>query len=100
MFLYTNFLIFIFFCLTACAGKPSIVEYVIAQSAIKNARKVNADKNATVYWVKALNYYNKGQQNFKNRDYISATQLFNESIKWAEKSENLSRFKISTGEGI
>ena len=92
--------IIIFVLLTACAGKPPFLEYTISQKALKSARKVNADKNATTYWLKALNYYQRAEKRFQDRDYIPARRFFNESIKWAEKAENLSRFKMSTGEGM
>jgi len=94
------FLVAFFFYLTACAGNPPFLEYTIAQEAIKAAGKVDSDKNATAYWTKALEYYQRGERRFQDRDYIPAEQFFNESIKWAEKAENLSRFKMSTGEGV
>lgn len=94
------FIVLIFFYLTACAGKPPFLEYTLAQVAIKAARKVNSEKNAISYWVKAMDYYRRGEKRFQDRDYISAGRLFNESRKWAEKAENLSRFKMSTGEGV
>ena len=97
-----NFFAFIitFFCLTTCAGKPPFVGYTIAQAAIKSARKANSEKNAESYLEKAMDYYQRGKERFMERDYISATRFFNESIKWAEKAENLSRFKMSTGQGV
>ena len=95
-----RFFVLVFFCLTACAGKLPFLEYTIAQTALKVARKVNSDKNATAYWLKATDYYRRGEKRFQNRDYISAKQFFNESIRWAEKAENLSRFKMSKGEGL
>lgn len=93
-------LVVVFFCLVSCAGRPPFLEYTIAQTALKAARKVNSDKNAVAYWLKARDYYRRAEKKFLNRDYISAKQLFNESIRWAEKAENLSRFKMSKGEGI
>ena len=94
------FFTFALFCLISCAGKPPFLEYTIAQAALKAARKVNAEKNTGPYWEKAISYYNKGGKKYRERDYISAERFFNESIKWAEKAENLSRFKMSTGEGV
>ncbi len=91
---------FSFVFLIACAGKPPFLEYTIAQKALKSAHKVNADKSAISLWVRASRYYQRAEQQFQDRDYISARRYFNESIKWAEKAENLSRFKMSTGEGI
>ncbi len=88
------------FCFLSCAGKPPFLEYTIAKTALKSARKVNAEKNTGSYWYKALDYYQKGQMRFRERDYKSAEKLFNESVKWAEKAENISRFKMSKGEGI
>ena len=92
--------IVIFLCLISCAGTPPFLEYSIAKTALKAARKANAEKNAGAYWIKAMNYYQKGEQSFRERDYISAGRFFDEAIKWAEKAENISRFKMSTGEGV
>ena len=91
---------FFFLYLISCAGNPPFLEYTIAQTALQSARKVNAEQNTGAYWEKAVNYYHRGEKEFRNRDYISAERFFNESIKWAEKAENVSRFKMSTGEGI
>ncbi len=93
-------LAFCSFLLLACISKPPYLEYALAQTAIQSARKTNARKNALSYWMKALNYYTKGEKEFSYRDYVSAGQLFNEAIEWAEKAENLSRFKILKGEGM
>ena len=88
------------FCLLACAGRPPFLEYTIAKTALKSARKVNAEKNTGAYWYRARDYYQQGRRSFRERDYKSAERFFNESIKWAEKAENFSRFKMSKGEGI
>ncbi len=88
------------FLTTACAGTPPFVGYVIAKTALKSARKAEAEKNASPYWTKAMHHYQRGRNSFQERDYISAERFFNESVKWAEKAENLSRFKISTGQGV
>ena len=93
-------LVGIIFFLTACAGKPPFLEYTVAQVAIKSARKVHSAKNAVTYWNKALHFYHKAEKKFQNRDYTSAQGYFRESIRWAEKAENISRFKMSQGEGI
>ena len=82
----------------SCAGKPPFLEYTLAQKAINSARQSNSEQNAGLYWRKALNYYRQGEYKFKERDYITAGRLFNQSRKWAEKAENLSRFKTSTGD--
>lgn len=94
-------LICLLFCvITACAGTPPFLGYVIAKTALDSARKVDSATNASPYWVKAIHYYQRGQTSFRERDYISADRFFNESIKWFEKAENFSRFKISTGAGV
>ena len=83
-----------------CAGKPPFLEYTIAQSALRAAQKVKAEQNTGPYWDKAMEYYRRGKRRFHERDYISAGRWFNESIHWFQKAENLSRFKMSTGEGM
>ena len=97
----TVFLICFFLCvMTACAGTPPFLGYVIAKTAINSARKADSETNASSYWAKAVHYYQRGQKSFQERDYISADRFFNESVKWSEKAEDFSRFKISTGEGV
>ena len=85
--------------LVSCAGTVPFLEYSIAQKAIQSARKANASTMAPVYWMKALEYYKKAEQNFQERNYTSAGHLFGESIRWSEKAENFSRLKTSLGEG-
>ena len=94
------FTCFLFCVLTACAGTPPFLGYVVAKTALDSARKADSATNASPYWAKAMHYYQKGQLSFRERDYISAERFFNQSVKWSEKAENLSRFKISTGEGV
>ena len=86
--------------LSACSGRPPFLEYALARSAVQAARRVDSEKNAASFWIKALHSYDKGQQNFQNRDYVVAKRFFHQSIQWAEKAENLSRSKISSGEGL
>ena len=88
------------FSFLSCAGKPPFLEYTIATTALKSARKVNAEENTSSYWYRAMDYYQKGRREFRERDYKTAERFFNESVKWAEKAENLSRFKMSKGEGV
>ena len=88
------------FLFISCAGRPPFLEYSVAFTAVSSARKVNADKNATSQWVKAIRYYREAEKRFQVRDYSSAVKFFNESIKWAEKAENISRLKMSSGEGV
>ena len=94
------FIVVVFLCLCACAGRPPFLEYSIAFSAIEAAKKTNSDKNATAEWVKAIRYYRQAEEKFQARDYNTSTFLFNESINWAEKAESTSRLKMSMGEGI
>ena len=97
---FIAFLLLCSFLLVSCAGRPPLLEYSIAKVALKSARKVDSEKNAGPYWIKAMDYYSRGEKSFQERDYLSSKNYFNESIKWAEKAENLSRFKMSKGEGI
>ena len=96
-FITTVFFLYVF---SSCAGRPPFLEYTLARSAIKAAQAANSDKHAVAYWTKALKYYKNGEQRYESRDYISSKRFFNESVKWAEKAENLSRYKISSGEAL
>ena len=98
--LLIGFFVYVMVGLVSCAGTPPFLGYVVAQTALNSARKANSETNASPYWAKAMHYYQRGQKSFQERDYFSAGRFFNESVKWSEKAENFSRFKISTGEGV
>ena len=80
-----------------CAGRPPFLEYTLAHSALQSAQTTKSDRHAALYWTKASRYYKQGKRTFSSRDYMAAKRFFNESIKWSEKAENLSRYKISSG---
>ena len=95
------FLSVVFLCLlSACSGRPPFLEYTLARTAIQSANHVKAKQNAKLQWMKAMNYYHKGEERFNGRHYRSARRFFNESMRWAEKAENISRLKLSVGSGL
>ena len=90
--------VFISFSYIGCTGRPPFLEYTLAQSALQSAQTAKSERHAALHWTKASKYYKQGKQKFNSRDYITAKRFFNEAIKWAERAENVSRFKISSGE--
>ena len=86
--------------LGACSGRPPFLEYTLARTAIQSASRARAKQNAKLQWMKAMGYYHKGEENFNDRHYMSARRFFNESMRWAEKAENISRLKLGTGSGL
>ncbi len=95
------FLVFVFFCvlcvLSGCSGKPPFLEYTLAHSAIQSADKVQSKHHASRQWRNAINYYNRGEENFGDRHYMSARRFFEESRRWAQNAEHITRLKMSSG---
>ncbi len=94
------FVVFLWVILSACSGRPPFLEYTLAHSALQSANKVKSRYNAYTQWAKAVAYYNQGKASYHNRSYISAKRFFNESLRWSEQAENISRLKMSTGEDL
>ncbi len=94
------FVFFLLGTLFSCAGRPPFLEYTLAHQALKSAKTIQSEKHAVHYWLKANRYFHTGERKYRNRDYMSSKRFFNESLKWAQKAENLTRYKMSTGDAL
>ena len=94
MFLFTKpsfFIVSLSF--ISCAGTPPLKEYNLAYSALRYARKYEAKARASEPYRQAFSLYKEARSHFKNRYYGSAWEAFHESREWAEKAEEISRWK-------
>lgn len=82
-------LILLILCCVGCASTPPVVEYTIAEVAIKAARKANAMRFAPGQWTKAEQAYQEGRTHFRKKNYNAATRAFRDAYLYAEESENI-----------
>ena len=84
--------------LFGCAGPKPYDDYAIAYSAIKAAQSAEASRYSPGYWSKAERLYREGQQAYADNSNERAKKLFQLSVKYAEKAENVTRLrKFQTG---
>lgn len=80
------------FFLSACAtNTPPLEDYVLADTAIKAAKSVQAVRYASNVWHQAEEYYRQARILYKEREYVEAKELFILARKTAEKAENTAR---------
>ncbi len=95
-FVLCFFLISVF--LTACAGRPPLIEQAKAVEALKYAKKNYAAKYAKAYYHKGNDYLKKAHQYYENRVYSKAKQAYDRARLYFEKSEIKARiFQIKRG---
>ena len=94
------YLLILFILCNVCSGRPPFLVYTLANTAIQAANRSRARENAKLQWMKAMDYYHRAKESFSDRSYFSARRYFSESIRWAEKAENISRLKLNAGNGI
>jgi hypothetical protein len=93
--MYLNLALFLF-CLSlfaACAGVPPHSEYVIALTALENAKKTNSDKLEPDLTFQSKKYFDIAVNFYKERNYSKAKQYFLKSRFIAEKAEVRARIK-------
>lgn len=90
-----NQALFLFFLLsfTACAGVPPHSEYVIALTALENAKKTSAEKFEPDLTFQSKKYFDIAVNFYKERNYSKAKQYFLKSRFIAEKAEVRARIK-------
>jgi hypothetical protein len=70
---------------------PPILEYTLADTAIKAAKAVQAVRYSPGHWYEAEEAFRQARILFNEREYEQARDLFNRARKAAEKSENSAR---------
>ena len=78
---------------------PPILEYTLADTAIKAAKAVQAVRYSSGYWYEAEEAYRQGKILYNEREYEQARDLFNKARLAAEKAENSARLiRLRNGE--
>lgn len=80
------------FGLTGCVhSPPPILEYTLADTALKAAKAVQAVRYAPGHWHEAEEAYRQARILYNEREYDQALELFNRARVLAEKAENSAR---------
>ena len=72
----------------------------MAETALRSAQEVEAQKFNKTYYIKANSYFLKAEMAFQRREYEEAKKLFRQSQLYAEKAElfNYLKRNINTEE--
>ena len=79
--------------LSSCAGTPPLKEYSLARTALFHAKKFEANKYQPQTYERSRYFYRQGKKSFNERFYSEARDFFEQSIKNAERAENITRWK-------
>lgn len=80
--------------LVGCAtNSPPLEDYVLADTAIKAAKSVQAVRYAPGIWHQAEEYYRQARILYKEREYSGARDLFIQARRAAERAENTARLQ-------
>ena len=78
---------------------PPILEYTLADTAIKAAKAVQAVRYSPDHWHEAEEAYRQARILYNEREYEQAIGLFNKARIAAEKAENSARLiRLRNGE--
>lgn len=78
--------------ISACVHTPPpILEYTLADTAIKSAKAVQAVRYAPAQWHEAEEAFRQARILYNEREYDQALELFNKARLAAEKAENSAR---------
>lgn len=94
------FLMSILISMASCVHiSPPILEYTLADTAIKAAREVQAVRYSPGHWHEAEESFRQARILYNERDYEQAANLFNKAREAAEKAENSARLiRLRNGE--
>ncbi len=85
---------FVFFLtLTFCAGVPPKEDYVLALTALENAKNAQADKLEPKLSYQSKKLYEKALNFYQERNYTQAKEYFIKARFVAEKAELRARIK-------
>ena len=86
--------------LSGCAHvEPPLLDYTLAETAIKAAQAVQAVRYSPGHWHEAEETYRQARILYNEREYEQAKELFNKARLAAEKAENSSRLiRLRNGE--
>lgn len=88
------------FCTLSCVHiPPPILEYTLADTALKAAKTVQAVRYSPGNWHEAEELYRQARILYNEREYEQAIELFNRARVAAEKAENSARLiRLRNGE--
>lgn len=88
------------FCTLGCVHiPPPILEYTLADTALKAAKTVQAVRYSPGHWHEAEELYRQARILYNEREYEQAIELFNRARVAAEKAENSARLiRLRNGE--
>ncbi|MEK6627477.1 MAG: DUF4398 domain-containing protein [Bdellovibrionota bacterium] len=88
------------FCTMSCVHvNPPILEYTLADTAIKAAKAVHAVRYSPGHWHEAEESYRQARILYNEREYEQAVDLFNKARLAAEQAENSARLiRLRNGE--
>lgn len=79
--------------------EPPILEFTLADTALKAAKAVQAVRYSPGYWHEAEEAYRQARILYNEREYEQAIDLFNKARIAAEKAENSARLiRLRNGE--
>jgi hypothetical protein len=70
---------------------PPLLEFTLADTALKAAKAVQAVRYSPGYWYEAEESFRQAKILYNEREYEQARDLFNKSRLAAEKAENSAR---------
>lgn len=80
--------------LTACITPPPPYEdYTLARTALHAAKDADSARFAAGWWSKAEDSYRNGEQAYKDVEFEKAKKYFRNTIRYAERAENVTRLK-------
>lgn len=89
----------VFFAFGCVHISPPILEYTLADTAIKAAKAVQAVRYSPGHWHEAEELYRQARILYNEREYEQAIDLFNKARFAAEKAENSARLiRLRNGE--
>lgn len=91
---------FFLICAFGCVHiPPPILEFTLADTAIKAAKSVQAVRYSPGHWHEAEELYRQARILYNEREYEQAIDLFNRARVAAEKAENSARLiRLRNGE--
>ena len=94
------FITLIFFSLMSCVHiAPPILEFTLADTALKAAKSVQAVRYSPGYWYEAEESFRQAKILYNEREYEQARDLFNKARIAAERAENSARLmRLRNGE--
>lgn len=91
--------LFIFYAFGCVHISPPILEYTLADTAIKAAKAVQAVRYSPGHWHEAEELYRQARILYNEREFEQAIDLFNKARVAAEKAENSARLiRLRNGE--